>query len=336
MPRCESCGSRAGCEAAAVLRPEYPRCRTPLRDVDFGRTSALLQWLAAEAGVGADTSAAIHQPLLARYATDRHERPDVLELSFSCDAAGAHLYRFSYGFPTLRRERASVERVLLDLCQPLGAPVVEAARTVLRAARSPGVEQIIFGYAHAEGDSPPRIKLYVHFLAGEPALALDVAARMLGRRCNEFAHPGPLHLLGLDVGSSGLSGAKLYFLLDRVRVDEVAGRIGPVPVVSALAALGLSELREVLAVHRMRAPDDAGVELAAEVDFALEPNELRWVDVRALAPVRALLERNPRVAALERSFRLAVRRVSGSVGDGGKLNVYYGLSEREGEASPGA
>src|SRR5258708_6766098 len=139
MPRCESCSSRSTCEATGTLRPEYPRCRLPLRDVDLGRTSALLDWLSSSAGVGSATASALHAPLLTRYATDRHERPDVLEPSFSCDASGAHLYRFSYGFPTLRRERAAVERVLLDVCQPLGSHVIEAARTVLRAARSQAV-----------------------------------------------------------------------------------------------------------------------------------------------------------------------------------------------------
>jgi hypothetical protein len=272
-------------------------------------------------------SRALHEPLLARYAEDCGERPDVLEPSFSCEPSGAHVYRFSYGFPTLRRHRAEVERTVMALSLPLGGRVTAAARTVLRAARSPAVEQVLFGYAHGASGSAARPKLYVQFLASEPAGALDVAGRMLGRALDSFERPGPLHLLCLDVGAGGLSGAKLYFSIDRILLDEVPSRVGPVPLLAALRDLGVVELRRLLAIHRLRGPDDAGVVRAAEVDFALEDNDLRWLDVRDLPVVRAKLERSPVLADLQTSFRLAVRRISGSVGEGSKLNVYYGLNE---------
>ncbi len=309
MPHCESCGARGRCEATSVTRPEYPRCRMPLRDVDLGRTLSLLEWLAAAEGVDGSTATALHGPLLSRYATDRHERPDVLEPSFSCDAAGTHLYRFSYAFPTIRRERDAVERVLLDTCRPFGAHVVEAASTVLRAAPSRAFEQILFGYAHGRGSAAARVKLYVQFVAGESEIALDVAGRLLGRSPTEIARPEPLHLLCLDMGSEGVSGTKLYFWFDRIGLDDLERRLGPVPLATALRNLGVAELREVLAIHRLSGPEDASASRAAEIDFPLEINGLRWLDVRALPPVRALLERSPSVAMLERSFRLAVRRI---------------------------
>jgi hypothetical protein len=327
MPRCESCSSRDACEATKELRDEYPACRSPLRDVDIHRTSALLDWLATRAGVPAEVSRALQAPLLARYAEDCGERPDVLEPSFSCDPSGTHVYRFSYGFPTLRRQRAAVERTLMALCSPLGGHAVDAARAVLLASRSAVVEQILFGYAHGDGGTAARPKLYLQFLASEPSGALDLAGRMLGRPLDSLDRLGPLHLLCLDVGSGGLSGARLYFSIDRILVDEVAARVGRVPLLAALKDLGVVELRQLLAIHRLRGPDDAEVARPAEVDFSLEDNDLRWLDVRALPVVREQLERSPTLEELQRSFRIAVRRISGSVGDGSKLNVYYGLNE---------
>ena len=327
MPRCESCSLRHDCEARGALREEYPACRAPLRNVDLLRTSTLLDWLARRAGAVDDATRALQAPLLARYAEDCGERPDVLEPSFSCDPTGAHVYRFSYGFPTLRRQRAEVERTVLTLSAPLGAHVVAAARTVLRAARSPAVEQVLFGYAHGEGGATARPKLYLQFLPGAPAGALALAGRMLGTPLDSLERLGPLHLLCLDVGSAGLSAAKLYFSIDRIAVDDVPSRIGPVPLVAALEELGVAELRHLLAIHRLRGPDDAAAARAVEVDFSLEDNDLRWLDVRALPLVRAQLERSQTLGELQTSFRLAVRRISGSVGDGSKLNVYYGLNE---------
>jgi hypothetical protein len=188
----------------------------------------------------------------------------------------------------------------------------------------------LFGYAHGDGGTDARPKLYLQFLANEPARALDLAGRMLGRSLESLERPGPLHLLCLDVGTGGLAAAKLYFSIDRIPLDEVPSRVGPVPLLAALKDLGVVELRQLLAIHRLRGPDDAGVARPAEVDFSLEDNDLRWIDVRPLPAVRAHLDRSPTLEVIEElqsSFRLAVRRISGSVGDGSKLNVYYGLNE---------
>ncbi len=94
-------------------------------------------------------------------------------------------------------------------------------------------------------------------------------------------------------------------MIDRVRLGDLAARVGPVPLAAALAGIGVSELRDVLAIHRVEGRDDAGLERPVEIDFSLPDNGLRWEDVRRLAPVKDLLDGSPAIAELEASFRLA-------------------------------
>ncbi len=272
---------------------------------------------------------ALQDAVIERFRRDRLVYSDVLEMSFSCDRQGAHLHRFSYAFPGLRADPAGVAATLLAFSRPFGPHAEEAARTALRAARERAVEQLLFGFAH-DGGGRSRVKLYLQLQAREAPAALDLASRMLGMRLQDrVANSGPLHLLCLDLGPRGLAGAKLYFVLDRLRLDEGHGAGGPRPAGGRAVELGITELRDVLAIHRVAGPDDGGLDRPAEIDFSLPDNDLRWADVRALPPVEALLARSPAVAALESSFRLAVRRISGSVGSGDKLNAYYVLTETE-------
>jgi len=90
-------------------------------------------------------------------------------------------------------------------------------------------------------------------------------------------------------------------------------------------------------IHRVTGPDDETFTSPSELDFSLADNDLLWDDVRALPDLTAQLARSPRLGELAASFRLATRRISGSVGDGRKINVYYTLAERERpEARPDA
>jgi hypothetical protein len=296
---------------------------------DVERAAALLAWLRRAAGVDAGAVGAVEGAVIDRLRRDRLLYSDVLEASFSCDREGAHLYRFSYAFPGLRADPEGVAATLRDLCRPFGPPVEEACGAVLRAARSRAVAQILFGFAH-DGGRGLRVKLYLQFHAGEARAALELAGRMIGRRLDALQHGGALHLLGLDLGSRGLAGAKLYVAIDRIRLDALPTRVGPVPLAAALADLGVSELRDVLAIHRVAGRDDDGLARPVEIDFSLPDNDLRWGDVRAIPPVQRLLARSPAIAGLMADFRIAVRRVSGSVGDDEKrekLNVYYVLAE---------
>jgi len=301
--------------------------------VDLGRASDLLAWLARAAGLdpSAPEANALQRTLLRRYRVDHPHFSDVLEPSFCCDDEGAQLYRFSYAFPGVRVDADGVATTLLELCRPFGAHVEGACRTLLRALRSRAVAQPLFGFAR-DGADRFRVKLYLQFHATEAEAARELAGHVLGRPLpRDLAGGAPLHLLGLDLGADGLAGAKLYFMLDRVRLDDFPTRIGPVPLVAALSELGVSELRDVLTIHRIEGRDDDALARPAEVDFSLVDNALRWSDVRALQPVREHLDRSPVLAELESTFPLRMRRVSASVVGGGgaadKLNVYYVLAD---------
>ncbi len=202
-PRCAGCGSRDACAAIGALRPEYPRCRTPLRGVDLGRTAALFAWLARAGGVEAPEVRALEGAVVERFGRDRLVFSDVLEASFSCDRDGGHLYRFSYAFPGFRADPAGVGATLLDFCRPFGPHVEDACRAVLRAARSRAVAQPRFGFAQ-DGAGRFRVKLYLQVHAAEAAAGRDLAGRMLGRRLPEgLAAGAPLHLLCFDLGAGG-------------------------------------------------------------------------------------------------------------------------------------
>jgi hypothetical protein len=318
--------------AAGALRPEYPACRTPLRGVDPARTAELLAWLARADGAAAPSVQALQAAVVERFRRDRLAYSDVLEGSFTCDDRDARLHRFSYAFPGFRADPAGVASAIGRFCRPFGRAAEEACVTVIRAAKSKAVAQLLFGFA-SDGGGRSRVELHLQFHGWEAPAALVVAGQMLGvplgDRLGVF---GPLHQLCLDVGPRGLVAAKLYSVIERLRLDDVAVRVGPVPLADALRELGVTELQNVRAIHRLRGPGEAGILRPSEIAFSLQDNDLRWADVRRLPPVRALLDRHPAIGELEASFRLAVQRVSGSVaGDRGraKLTVYHVLTEVE-------
>jgi hypothetical protein len=293
--------------------------------------AALLAWLARVSGAHSPAVTTLGEAVIDRFARDRTLFSDILEMSFSCDARGEHLYRFSYAFPGFRGDETSVSSSLLAFCHPFGPRAVEAAQTTLRAARSPAVAQILFGFAHDAGEAGQawRVKFYLQFADRAGSAALKLATRILGPQLGGLSRAGRLHLMCLDVGEHGLAAAKLYFVQDRLALDAMAATVGDVPLLGALADLGVSSLRDVLTIHRVAGPEDAAFLRASEVDFSLPDNDLLWDDVRRLPYVKAHLARSPALTELAAGFKLATRRVSGSVGDGRKLTVYYTLAERE-------
>ena len=250
--------------------------------------------------------------VLARFAEDRRFFSDILEWSLSEDERGVDMARFSYAFPGFVHARDDVTRAVLAWANGLGDGASRAAKSVLRAARSPAVEQILVGYARGTGGGPSRAKFYLQFRDGAGPAALDLARVMLGTRRATQSDGLPLHLLGLDIGPEGLAGAKLYF----AHVGDAApveGFSGPV--------------RNALWIHRLRFPDDPAFEAPSEVDFALVGST--WDDLArspALGPHAAA-----RVAfeELGASFRLRARRASLGLHGAHKLNLYYVLDEPE-------
>lgn len=245
--------------------------------------------------------------VLARFLADRRRFSDILECSLSADESGVDLARFSYAFPDLPRARAGVERSVLAWTGELGPAPAAAARRVLQAARSPAVAQLLIGQAHAP---TPRTKLYLQFRDDAGPAALALARALLGNDTATESDALPLHLLGLDIGATGLAGAKLYFVAP---IRTYPGL--PIP------------LDQPLWIHRLRHPNDPDFTRASELDFACPP--AAWHALAAapiLAPHSAACTA---FTALATAFKLRPRRLSLGLGAARKLNLYYVLDEPE-------
>jgi hypothetical protein len=279
---------------------------TPRGSVE--RSRALFAELARRSGGTSPTLRAMEDVLFERYAIDCDRFGDVLEPSLSAVGDEVSGYRFSYGFPTFRRQPRSVAETVVRMAGSVGDAAVAASRRVLRAAQRPCVAQPIVGYAD-DGGGRCRFKLYLLFTPG-----LDGAARALVREVlgasREPTQAGEMHMLGLDVGPGGVTGAKLYF---EHAALEAPGDIAP---------HGAGGLRSALAIHAIVAPDDASAEPVA-VDFSLPENDLDWSAVSAsLAKAHPAAVRT--VAELQERFPLRVRRLS-CFRAPRRLNVYYVL-----------
>ncbi|MRG95003.1 hypothetical protein [Polyangium spumosum] len=264
---------------------------------------------------GADSTEAERRfvdAVLARFAEDRRHFSDILEWSLSEDERGVDTARFSYAFPGFVRAREDVTRAVLAWADGLGEAASRAAKSVLRAARSPTVEQVLMGYARGTGGGPPRTKFYLQFRDGAGPAALALSRAILGTQRATQSDGLPLHLLGLDMGPEGLAGAKLYFahIGDPPRIE---GFSGPV--------------RNALWIHRLRHPDDPTFEAPTEIDFALAGST--WDALTSSPTLTPHAAARAAFDALGASFRLRARRASLGLHGARKLNVYYVLDEPE-------
>lgn len=236
---------------------------------------------------------------------------EVFEPSFSIDDDGVHLLRFSYGFPGFCDRPEQVLDRLRHLCAAFGETTAAHVDRLRPALRHTCVEQPLFGLAY---DSPAswRVKVYLQFRDDAGDTAVDLAGAIVGRRdIGDAAAGTPLHLLGLDLHERGLAGAKLYFLHRSIAVEDV----GPMPAIA-----GLSRLENLLRIHRMRCADDPELSQPAEIDFALADNGL-------LPDQVAPLLSGDSYETLVSRFPIALRRISLALGDSGKTNGYYVLTE---------
>jgi hypothetical protein len=275
---------------------------------------ALLQWCVAHDRLQDPRLTAATETMLGCFARDAGRYSDVLELSLSVDAGGIHRCRWSYALPGFRDDVLAGERVLRALLRPFGDRALDAGARVLRAACHTSVEQPLFGLAH-DGAAGLRLKLYLQFRDGRHAGACHIARSLTGCRVDP-ARLGPsLHMLGLDLGDSGMRGAKLYF-----RGPALDGE---------LAGLPNFLIQDPLYIHRMSAPDDPALARAAEVDFALAPSG----EVLTAALARHL-EALAAVDELAAAFPLRARRLSLSLGGPRKLTLYYVPSDVPTGAKP--
>lgn len=265
---------------------------------------------------------------LARY---RARYSDVFEASVSAGEDGVSRLRFSYAFPGLREKRDEVAGLIRELTAPLGEAACDAAERTLRAAQHPAVEQVLFGYAR-DSDGTVRTKFYLQFADAAGDVALRLGRAVTGCQGRLASESLPLHLIGIDIGDSGLVGAKMYFLRKLLPADETKRLVGA-PV----------SLRQALVIHRIRGPHDADACRVSEVDFATSPGALEWEKVRAWPAVSAHQEAlafldgiGDREASPPSSHRCRVRRVSLALLPAKKLNVYYALDrvDTRGAAQP--
>jgi hypothetical protein len=281
----------------------------------LARGRELLAALAEQSGVSGAGVHDLEEALFARYAFDCDPYFDAMEPSLSATGERVDAYRFSYAFPAFRRDRRSLGADVIRIAATCGEAAAAAARLVVRAAEQECVEQPLVGYSD-DGAGARRFKLYLMFRSSH-----DVAARALAREVvgapHDLRQDGSLHMLGLDVGGRGVSGAKLYFEHESLALTADYG-FRPM-------ALG-----RALAIHALRAPDDAAMAPVA-LDFSLREPGLTWATLQP-----EVASRQPALARLfkelDARFHLEVRRLSLFRGEPGKVNLYYVLDPRYGEA----
>jgi hypothetical protein len=321
LPGCPTCGAQLRCEARGSSEPNYPRCRVPLRGTSLERVSSLFRYFRAFHQFEDPALHQLEQEILKLFGHDDFAWSDSLELSISADAAGWHLFRFSYALPWYAKDRDGAEEAMVACAAPFGAVIAEATRARMLAGRSPCVELPIAGVAY-EGPGRWRQKIYLQFKDDMSDEALRVAEAVTGFEGLARRYQGqPLHLLGVDTRADGsVSEAKLYFMHRRYPTNE-----SPIPFVRGLRHLGVTELKKLLLINRVRA-DDFPAE-PSELDFSLLDNDLLWEDLAPLPQIMRHLTHDNPWEQLRRSFRTGVRRISVPLRDENKLNVYYVLAE---------
>ena len=234
-----------------------PKCYLPLLGTNLGRVADLMAWWNAFHGCHDDRRLDdVQRALLARFDTDRWRFSEVFEPSCSYDRKGWHFWRFSYAFPDLDSDLASMIHDLLEVCRPFGDDLRSLVRTLLWPVREQSVRQPLVGLAY---DTPTswRLKLYLQFRddAGDEPLA--IATRLTGRTdlCRLFRKRS-LHLVGIDLGPRGIVGAKLHFREPQIPSRDVPRIAGPVELIDYLADTGMDQMRDLLVIHRMKQRDD--------------------------------------------------------------------------------
>lgn len=328
--RCGTCGRQDACAARGLAEPDYPRCHRPLLRASLRRHEQLFARLIDGAAAAvSDEARALVGGVLRRFERDRRTVSEVLEPSLSLSGEGWSGLRFSYAFHGFRRDPRDATESARRLLSPFGEGALAVAEPALRLAEeSAAVRQLLLGYAHDGGRE--RLKLYLELDDEAASEAPALVERLLPGSFAAGAGGGlPLHLLGIDFHADGLRGAKLYFREHDCDLDGEAAR--EVPLLAALRALGPRRLRDLLWIHRA-APGRPAAPVADEIDFALADNELRWADLAAIPLLSRHRADGTPLHALERDFRLAVRRLSAPRRGEAKLNVYYMLAEADADA----
>lgn len=327
FPRCCLCGEQDLCARGGGRGKDYPRCHQPLLGASMLRVRDLFSWWKRFHRFSDPRLDTLGDVVVERFGRDRHIYSEVFEPSFSWDHRGVHLCRFSYGFPGFSANPDDAIRTFLALSAPFGSGLATWVRRLLEPAAHPCVAHPIFGLAY-DGPDDWAVKLYLQFFDAVDDAPLDIVRGIAGVADIPRITAGrPLHMVGIDLGPGGITGVKLYVLHRSVPLEGAGAPFDGVGALSQLAATGVTELRDVLAIHRLVRPDDPGAAAPSMLDFSLPDNALTWRQIGTLPALRRLVKKRRTCTPPEKVFRVAVRRVSLSAGGMDKLNAYYVSTE---------
>jgi hypothetical protein len=307
------------------------------KPISIERTAELFAWMARHHDIADERLDRVLEILLDRFRSDRMSYSDIFEPSFSRLAGRFHFYRFSYAFPGFKSDPDGTLDTLRNLCKPFGERLVDYVDNLSQTMTHPCVSQPLFGLAY-DGPEDFRVKLYIQFGQSGTASAVQQKTRQAALKVAESAtgclvlsdtfHDRNLHLLGLDLGSTGLRQAKLYFLHSPIELSEITSILGELELIEHLGSLGKTELRDFLIIHRMQSPTDMDLTIPAEIDFSLGANQLAWEQLTRSETLKRATSEDA-YQQLTTSFQLAFRRISVSIFGADKLNAYYVLNESE-------
>jgi hypothetical protein len=252
------------------------------------RVRALFEWWSARQPFASAAFDETRAWVLERLADDRERYSDVFEPSFSWDERGVFFRRFSYAFPGFRAAPDETARAAQAFFDPWGAAARDAGARLVRAARRDPVAQPIVGVAD-DRDRGVRVKLYLQFHERATEPAAELVRAMTGAALDTKRLNGALHMLGLDLSTGGVAGAKLY------------------------VARGAE-----LDVHRIDDPADDFFARAPELDFAAD-------HPRAAALADHYPEAFAAFDELRAAFAVRVRRASVETAGARKLTLYYAV-----------
>ena len=332
---CQVCRTKPICSYLGEYRlhPDYPTCRVPLRSVDGQRLEQLLERLVKLSGCHDDRVQKFLTQIFDHSLRNSRYYSEILEFSLSLVAGDSPEWlRLSYALPGYRKDTMDgLQFVLQAFSTLLGNKHADWGKQLMDIALHPAVEQPIVGIAWKNASSW-RLKFYLQFLGDSSAKALEIIRRLTGYdpRRSLVAPRGKLHMLGLDIGGRGLRGIKLYWLIDRLWIDDNIPQLH-LPT-SCRSPLWSRLLDNVLIIQRVEEPTSYRLRHPLEVDFSLLENEMPWHLLAAERPslLRPLLD-DMTWQELLASFALAPRRISMTAAARPRINLYYVLVERTGE-----
>lgn len=249
--------------------------------------------------------------------------------------------RFSYAFPDFRDEPGRVCETILETARPFGTSLTGHVARLLRWTFQPFFEQPIVGLAYDDPDSWA-FKFYYQVGFRFHDHAVQWLARLIPWGSLRWIVGGALlHLIGVDLGPSGVRCVKLYFVHQDIETTRLAGVLLPPGLAEFLAERGVFRFSNLLTIHRLRSPDDPGIRHVSEVDFPLTENGLHDIalfgDSGMLSAVLPGLSPPPvcsggfsrflRTSNLDGTLLRVIRMTLSTTSDP-KVNLYFHVVEK--------